>query len=83
MNPVNTPRYVHGCSACEFKGQAGRYDVYFCASCDGGTWIARYGSDGPDYASYPTFVLKTIPVDRFAESHTLSAINTFYAKGDR
>lgn len=52
-----TPRFTHDCEGCEFKGQQGIYDIWYCARCDRGTWIARYGSEGSEYASYPTFVL--------------------------
>ena len=69
------PRFTHDCDSCQFKGQFGDFDVWFCARCDGGSWIARYGSDGPEYASYPAFVLLPLFArNRQAESNTLRAI---------
>jgi ribosomal protein L37AE/L43A len=67
------PRFTHDCDACVFKGSHGRFDIWYCERCDGGTWIARYGSDGPEYASYPTFVLD-IHRERATESRSLAAI---------
>lgn len=45
------PRYTHDCDACEPLGEHLEYDLYYCPRCDGGTIIARYGNDGPEYAS--------------------------------
>ncbi len=53
------PKFIHDCDSCEFLGHMvhnfnsvdGGYDVWFCARCDGGSLICRYGDDGPDYAS--------------------------------
>jgi hypothetical protein len=45
------PRYTHDCDACEYLGEHLEYDLYYCPRCDGGTVLARYGNDGPDYAS--------------------------------
>lgn len=48
------PVYEHDCKKCEFLGVfssevEGHYDLYFCPNEP--TVIARYGSDGPEYAS--------------------------------
>ena len=62
------PKWSHDCTGCRFLG---RYvppmnspmdkpvvrDLYFCDKSDGGTVIARYGDDGPDYSSLPLTVL--------------------------
>lgn len=49
------PLYIHDCNGCKFLGhttcQDNTYDIYFCKHCDGGSLIARYGNDGPEYAS--------------------------------
>jgi hypothetical protein len=58
---MTQPRYTHDCDACQFVGHVDRYDVHFCKRCDGGTIIMRYGSDGPQYASAPLFVLDKNP----------------------
>jgi hypothetical protein len=69
------PRYAHDCEICEFKGQFGAFDVYYCSRCDDGTWIARASSEGSDYASYPIFVLLPLFArNRQAESSALMAI---------
>lgn len=46
--------FTHDCAACSYLGQGARHpynavDVYR----HGGTLIARYGDDGPDYLSGP------------------------------
>ncbi len=68
------PRFTHDCDACQFKGQYGRFDVWFCARCDWGTWIARYGSDGCEYASYPTFVLDQLRDRKYQSDESVAAI---------
>jgi hypothetical protein len=46
------PRFIHDCEQCVFLGQDEEHDFYFCPSPSGfHTVIARFGSDGPDYAS--------------------------------
>lgn len=58
--------YKHDCEDCLALGtveidnikngqvnKTDTYDMYFCANCDGGTYIVRYGNDGPDYSSCP------------------------------
>jgi len=51
------PRYTHDCDSCKFLGEHKQFDLYFCARCDGGSVIARYGDNGPDYASAPKDLL--------------------------
>lgn len=56
MSPqfFNQPHWPHDCESCVFIAGVRlnqRYDVYFCPKCDGGTWLARYGPDAPNYAS--------------------------------
>lgn len=54
------PEHEHDCDTCRhletifIKGEW--RDLYFCDRSDGGTLIARYSSDGPDYSSYPLFI---------------------------
>lgn len=47
----NMARYTHDCDSCVYLGEHLEYDLYYCPHCDGGTVLARYGSDGPSYAS--------------------------------
>lgn len=54
---MTVPRYTHDCDGCEFLGECGTYDLYYCARCDEGTIIARASSDAPDYASTPVALL--------------------------
>lgn len=48
-----TPRYTHDCSLCTFLGMFREYDIYVHDTNEDGypTIIARYGDEGPDYAS--------------------------------
>lgn len=44
--------YEHDCTDCVFLGRFAEHDLYWCSQ--GGfmpTIIARYGDDGPEYAS--------------------------------
>ena len=46
------PRFTHDCDTCTFLGSDEGHDFYFCGSSHPfPTVIARYGSDGPEYAS--------------------------------
>jgi hypothetical protein len=62
-------RFTHDCDACEYLGtvegpnvdgadEVARFDLYWCKRCDGGTAIARYGSEGFEYMSVPAFILE-------------------------
>jgi len=44
-----TPKFTHDCEGCKFLGHYEGHDLYYCAGEP--TVIARYGSDGPAYAS--------------------------------
>ena len=51
-------RFTHDCSRCKFIGHFCGHDVYTCSDqidspVLGPTILARYGNDGPDYASQP------------------------------
>lgn len=47
------PRYTHDCPACQFLGHYKEYDLYFCDNeiAVFKTVIARFGNEGPEYAS--------------------------------
>lgn len=46
------PRYEHNCDRCEFLGHLLGHDLYYCEQgSDLPTIVARYGNEGPDYAS--------------------------------
>jgi len=51
------PRFQHDCDKCIFLGHFNEHDVYFCPKSNGGSLLARYGDDGPDYASSPVCCL--------------------------
>lgn len=44
------PKFKHDCDACKFLDTRflgfDYYDWYYCAKCDEGTMIARYGDEG-------------------------------------
>jgi hypothetical protein len=60
-----TPKYTHDCTSCEYKGTHFGYDVYHC-SVSGiglspyGSWLARFGHEPHQYASFPSEVLYTV-----------------------
>jgi len=60
FTPACVPQHTHDCTACVFLGRMAQgvssYDLYFCPagqSSMGGTLLARFGSDGPQYHSMP------------------------------
>jgi len=54
---IQTPKYVHDCKDCVLTGQDEDYDFYYCKNADGGSVIARYGSDPSQYQSSPVQML--------------------------
>lgn len=56
------PVFEHDCDGCIFLGtytwKERQFDLYFCPNCDEGSVIARFGSDGPEYASAPLAVVE-------------------------
>ena len=46
------PKFQHDCDSCEFLGQFFGHDVYACKNPSRSV-IARYGSDGTEYTSFP------------------------------
>jgi len=53
------PKYTHDCDACTFLGTFFDHDVYHCGDTLSRSIVARYGNDGPEYASMPLMVLKS------------------------
>lgn len=55
-------RYDHDCESCVFLGPYQQFDLYYCGDLGRlSTVIARWSSDGPDYASGMCFaVARTI-----------------------
>ena len=53
-------RYQHNCDACIPLGEFDKFDLYACKAGGvlGTSYIARYGSDGPEYASVPYTILR-------------------------
>lgn len=47
-------KYRHDCDACIELGQANEHDLYYCPqqSLDAPTLVARFGDDGPEYATF-------------------------------
>jgi len=52
-------RFTHDCGTCKPLGTWGEFDLYHCPGSFGGSVIARYGSEGPQYASYPVDVFRS------------------------
>lgn len=66
------PVHAHDCDGCKYLGtiagaddDCGPIDLYFCggpaSSLTGGTYLARYGSDGPEYTSCALDIIRTNP----------------------
>lgn len=56
-----TPQHTHDCDDCVFIAQLGKDDIYVCATeMDRGedSLIARDGSEGGDYASFPVSIAR-------------------------
>lgn len=72
------PRYDHDCDICWYLGRYRKWDLYVCPLRP--TVIARFGNDGPDYASslafaedredglLPGYKPLVVALDRFRES---------------
>lgn len=55
---MRKPLYEHDCENCQFLGSFNGVDLYYCPrqAIDGSpTVIARFSSEGPDYASGMAF----------------------------
>lgn len=56
------PKFQHDCDNCEYLGKFFDMDVYLCRPSDrgilGGSIIARYSDEAPDYYSSPISVLR-------------------------
>jgi hypothetical protein len=59
------PTFTHDCDVCRFLGSEHGHDLYFCPSPGGvefGSVVARFGSEGRDYASMPVGVVRSCKV---------------------
>ena len=62
------PLYQHDCDKCRFLGGVvdnlgsgiQMLDAYHCPGSLGGSFILRYGNDGPEYMSGPVDVVMTM-----------------------
>ena len=45
------PQFEHDCTACKFIATINEMDIYLCPGNGDPSIIARFSSDGPDYAS--------------------------------
>lgn len=54
-----TPKFQHDCTACAFLGHYHDHDVYLHGWPLHQSVIARFGDDGPDYASAPLSVVES------------------------
>lgn len=52
-----TTKWRHDCDRCIYIGAAHDREVYYCPGSLLGSWLARYGDEPWEYASYPTTVL--------------------------
>jgi hypothetical protein len=50
------PQFTHDCDNCKFVGIINGMDVFTC----GNSILARYGNDGPDYASISIVMFKAM-----------------------
>jgi len=67
------PKYKHDCSQCTFLGHFANHDVYVCQIQGESltSLIARYGDDGPEYASCPVKVFQ----ESVANNYTIGGSN--------
>ena len=71
------PRFQHDCEQCLYLGYSNepgiQFDLYFCPNWGrsgslGGSVLARYGSDGPEYESSRIAIqIRTILLDGYEE----------------
>ena len=54
---VNTPKFTHDCTSCIFLGHYKEHDLYCCSNHNSPTVIARFSSEGADYASGAIFAV--------------------------
>lgn len=61
------PKHKHDCEECEYRGslQLGDkwFDFYRCPQGGIKTTLARYGSDGPEYFSFPDAAFVSVSRD--------------------
>jgi hypothetical protein len=67
------PRWKHDRTCCKFLGSVyinQHYDVYVCGSgiLSRASILARYGHDGPEYASWDMATLQQMMLDNFKAS---------------
>jgi len=49
--PKTKPIFQHDCGKCRFIGHFHKHDIYLCKGSGSTHIVARYGNDGPEYAS--------------------------------
>jgi hypothetical protein len=60
------PTFIHDCDSCKYMGSftdrlGETHDFYYCPdSVLGGSYIARFGSEGSEYASMPGDVIESV-----------------------
>jgi hypothetical protein len=62
--PPAAPRYPHDCTSCRYLGHVLAFDLYVCPQGGLPTVVARYGAEGPAYASGPDVRLDAVLGDR-------------------
>jgi hypothetical protein len=75
MTKLNPPLWQHDCQKCVLLGTVSFHDLYYCPGILGGSVIARYGNDGPEYRSGPVDVLLD-NLSRFDETDPLRVAYT-------
>lgn len=54
-------QHTHDCDSCHLIGKQYHEDVYYCPS--EGSIVRRFGSDGPDYSSFPMSIARVAGQD--------------------
>lgn len=72
-------QFHHDCDACVLleSNREDSFDYYYCPSSSkalGGSLLARYGSEGPEYASYPVVTAKQIATTGRQPAHRLVSL---------
>ena len=77
-----TARYLHDCAQCNYIGQIGRADVYWCpqALLRLPTMVLRYSEYPSDYRSLPISHIISEPLPPFIEAMHMLEASPDYAR---
>jgi len=82
---MRKPLYEHDCEKCVYLGEINKSDAYYCVGGlgYGTTYILRYNSDGPAYASLEDFEDKILYLDMQSHSYSSTFTQEFIERDRR